>query len=448
MSARDDKRIPLAHEIEDTTLGSGERVASTAEQRRADPRASTGRGGFAVAGPITAGIAATTVVALPGMLVGGLSILIQHELGFNEAELGAAIAATFVSGAVMAVPAGRIAEQFGPRRTAWVGLACGLVALLGIGFLATSWASLVAFLIVAGAGITLVQLGVNVLVARAVPPNRQGLAYGAKQAAVPMASLLAGFAVPAVGLTLGWRVAFILGAVLVPIAAWRMPDTPPTRRVSSTPGKGLVPPNALVLLAIGVALASAGGNSAPAFTVLSAVDRGLSPSDAGLLLALGSLAGIVVRVAAGWLGDRLGRNALLIVVGLVGTGAVGFTGLALSDQPLLISLFTVLAFGGGWGWGGLVLLALTRTSPTAPGRAMGVVQVGPMAGAVLGPLMFGWLAATVSYSAAWSAMAFLALAGVVAILVSRRRLLEWQRAPGGPGPKLDRDVISRDEASY
>ena len=81
-----------------------------------------------------------------------------------------------------------------------------------------------------------------------------------------------------------------------------------------------------------------------------------------------------------------------------------FLGLALAAHPLLITLFTALAFGGGWGWGGLVLLALTRASPTALGRAMGIVQIGPMAGAVLGPLLFGALAANASFGAAWASL--------------------------------------------
>jgi MFS family permease len=386
--------------------------------------------GASVVAPIGAGIAATAAVALPNMLVGGLSILIQQELGFGEAELGAAIAATFVAGAVMAVPAGRIADRFGSQRTTWAGLACGLASLLGIGLLASAWASLVAFLLLAGAGITLVQLGVNVMVARAVPPNRQGLAYGAKQAAVPLASLLAGLALPIVGLTVGWRVAFVVAASVVLVAARQMPSVGAAHRSSSGAGDRSGPTQALILLTVGVALASAGGNSAPAFMVLTAVDRGIAPSHAGLLLAFGSLAGIAVRVAAGWLGDRLGRNALLLVCALVVTGAVGFVGLALSTHPLLIAFFTALAFGGGWGWGGLVLLALSRTNPTGLGRAMGIVQIGPMTGAVLGPLVFGGLASNVSFGAAWGFMAVLALAGVVTILVSRRRLLEPGSATG------------------
>lgn len=376
-----------------------------------------------VAARVTAGIAATTVVGMPTMLVGGLGILIQRDLGFGEAQLGGAVAASFVAGALAAVPAGRIAERFGPRRTTWLGLALAMVSLVGIGLVVRSWASLVAFLVLGGVGITMVQLGVNVLVARAVPASRQGLAYGAKQAAVPFASLLAGLAVPVIGVSLGWQPAFLLAAVIVPIVAWRMPDAAAVPARASDPGAGAVPLSGILLLTLGVVLASAGGNSAPVFIVPSAVDRGMEPAQAGLVLALGSLAGIIVRVTAGWLGDRLGRGSLLLVCALVGIGAVGFIGLAVAEHPLLIITFTVLVFGGGWGWGGLILLALVRTSRTAPGRAMGIVQVGPMTGAVLGPLVFGALAENVAFGVAWAVMAVLALLGVVTILIGRRRLI-------------------------
>ena len=380
-----------------------------------------------VAARVSAGIAATTVVALPTMLVGGLGILIQRDLGFGEAQLGAAVAASFVGGAIVAMPAGRIVERFGPRRTTLLGLTFGFASLLGIALVASTWVGLVVFLVLAGVGITTVQLGVNVLVARAVPPPRQGLAYGAKQAAVPLASLLAGLAVPVMGISVGWQPVFLVAALIVPLVALGMPDAPPTRPRDEETSAGTVPLNALVLLTLGVALASAGGNSAPVFIVPSAVDRGIAPAYAGLVLALGSTVGIVVRVAGGWLADRLGRGSLLLVAALVAIGAVGFLGLAVAEQPLLIAAFTVLVFGGGWGWGGLILLALARTNPTAPGRAMGVVQVGPMTGAVLGPLVFGAVAEHVAFGAAWAVMALFSLCGVATILVSRRRLL-------GPGP--------------
>lgn len=378
-------------------------------------------------GTLAVGIAATTVAALPTLLVGGLGILIREELRFGEAQLGAAVAASFASAAIVAAPAGRIAERLGPRLTTRIGLACGLGSMVGIALLTTSWAALVFFLALAGIGITTVQLGINVLLARRVPGQRQGVAFGAKQAAVPFASLLAGVAVPAVGLTLGWRAAFLLAAMLVPVVAWRMTDARRPEPLTASQA-GDAPSGPLILLAVGVALASAGGNATPVFVVPSAVASGIAPGPAGLVLAGGSLVGIAVRVMGGWLGDRLGRGSLLLVVTLVAAGAVGYLGLATSEHPVLIALSTALAFGGGWGWGGLILLALSRTNPNAPGRAMGLVQVGPMAGAVLGPLTFGVLAQQVAYSAAWAAMAVLAVAGATTIAVSRSWLVRTRAA--------------------
>ncbi|HEX5451318.1 MAG TPA: MFS transporter [Candidatus Limnocylindrales bacterium] len=404
-----------APRVADTIPGpGGHRLTRPASNRAPDPTPIP-----SPARSLAASIAVTAVVALPSLLVGGLAVLIQQDLDFGEAELGIAIAASFATGACIAVPAGRMAERIGPRRTTWLGLTFAFVALLGIGLVARSWPILVLFLIFAGAGVTTVQLGLNVLLARAVPPRRQGLAFGTKQAAVPFASLLAGLALPVIGLTVGWQVAFVLGAVLVPVVALGLPDAAPARLRADGPTDGSAPLAGLVLLMVGVALASAGGNSAPAFTVASAVNHGVEPSVAGLILAFGSLVGILVRVTAGWVGDRLGRGSLLLVVALIGVGSIAYVGLALTDHPVLIAIFTALAFGGGWGWGGLILLALTRTSPTAPGRAMGIVQVGPMTGAVLGPLVFGTLAEQVSFTAAWGAMALLALLGFATILVSR-----------------------------
>lgn len=369
------------------------------------------------------GIAATTVVALPALLVGGLGILIQQDLRFGQAELGASIAASFVAAALVAPRMGRLVEQIGARRTTWLGLGFGAISLLGIGLLARSWPMVALFLAVGGMGITTVQLGVNVLLARAVPSGSRGLAFGAKQAAVPFASLLAGIALPIIGLTLGWQAAFVLAALAIPLVMWRIPDVRPRPERASEAGREDASLGGLILLAVGVALASAGGNSTPAFIVASSTDRGIEPAQAGLVLAIGSLVGIAVRVTGGWVGDRLARGSLLLVVGLICVGAIGYMGLALAVHPALIILFTAFAFGGGWGWAGLILLTLTRTNPNALGRAMGIVQVGPMSGAVVGPLAFGLLADRVSFSAAWFAMSLLAVLAVVIILASRRRLL-------------------------
>jgi MFS family permease len=372
---------------------------------------------------VSVAVAVSSVVALPVPLVGGLAVLLQEDLGFGDAQLGTAIAAYFASGALASPLVGRLAERLGPRTTVWLGLACALGSLLGIALVARSWASLVVFLALGGIGNTVGQLGANMIVVRGVVAHRQGVAFGVKQAAVPLAALFAGLSVPAIGLTFGWRWAFILGALIAPLVAAAVPINDARPSGDGRSRQRDTPVDALILLAIGVALAAAGGDSSAAFVVVYLVDRGFSPADAGLALAAGSFVGLAVRVLAGWLGDRLGRGSLLLAAIFTAVGAVGYVGLAIGGHPALIVLSVTLAFGGGWGWSGLWLLAVSRSNPVAPGTAMGIVHMGGMVGAVVGPLAFGALAEQVAFSASWLLMAAMAMVGIGTMLLSRQRIL-------------------------
>lgn len=82
------------------------------------------------------------------------------------------------------------------------------------------------------------QLASNLTLSRYVPAHRLGLSFGIKQAAIPLATLLAGAAVPAVALTLGWRWAYGIGAVLALAALLISPrDTVGRERTPATPGE-------------------------------------------------------------------------------------------------------------------------------------------------------------------------------------------------------------------
>jgi len=65
----------------------------------------------------------------------------------------------------------------------------------------------------------------NALIATAVAPGRRGLAYGAKQAAIPAGVLLGGLAVPVFGVTVGWRWAYVAAAVVAVVVAVVLPST-------------------------------------------------------------------------------------------------------------------------------------------------------------------------------------------------------------------------------
>ncbi|WP_279580186.1 MFS transporter [Fodinicola feengrottensis] len=159
-------------------------------------------------------VTATVASVVPVFLVGGLSIFMSDELHLSPAGLGTLVAIYFACSAVASVPAGWCAEQLGATLVTRAGIVAAAACMAGIAFVAHSYAVLAAFLVLGGVANAFGQLGSNLSLAESVPARRQGLSYGVKQAAIPTSTLLAGIAVPALGLTVGWRWAFGLAAVI------------------------------------------------------------------------------------------------------------------------------------------------------------------------------------------------------------------------------------------
>ena len=88
-------------------------------------------------------------------------------------------------------------------------------------------------------------------------------------------------------------------------------------------------------------------------------------------------------------------------------------------DPLVQFVGVPLAFGAGWAWPGLFNLSVVRASPGRGTRATGITQTGTYVGGAVGPLVFGAIAESASYSAAWVVAAVLGLAASGAVLVGR-----------------------------
>jgi MFS family permease len=330
----------------------------------------------------------------------------------------------FATASLASAVVGRLVERIGARRGMRLAAAGSAASLLGVALLATSWAGLVACLVLGGLSNAVLHPATNLSLAREVRAGRQGLSFGIKQSAIPVATLLAGLAVPGIAVTLGWRWAFVGGAVLALAVAALVPaGTPggaPRPREEAREKDAHVWP--LVLLALGIGLGSTAAAPLGAFLVESSVAAGLRVETAGLLLALGSAVNIVVRIVFGHLADGMGGGRLLLVAGMLGIGVMGFVMLATGESALILP-GVLLAFGAGWGWPGLFHFAVVKTNPNAPAAATGVTQTGASGGAALGPLVFGLVVETASYDAAWLVSGAMALAALVAILVGRRMVL-------------------------
>ena len=373
--------------------------------------------------PMLLAVAVATAGVMPAFLTGGLAVQVREELGFGEAALGLAVALFFAFSSVSSVVFGRVVERLGAHRSMRLATVGSAASLLGVAVFARSWSLLVVCLVVGGFANAVAHPATHLSLAREIPPNRQGFSFGIKQAAIPTATLLAGLAVPVLALTVGWRWAFVGGALLALIVTFLVPaetheGVPKVKEARA----GDVRTGPLVLLAVGIGLGSTAATPLGAFIVESAVAAGVEVGRAGLLLALGSATGITVRVLFGHLADGMSGGRLRLVAGMLGAGAAGFVMLATGMDSLLV-IGTMLAFGAGWGWPGLFNFAIVKTNPGAPAAATGITQTGASGGAALGPLVFGLVLQATGYTTAWLLCGAIALLSATAILLGRYLLL-------------------------
>jgi MFS family permease len=355
---------------------------------------------------------------LPGFLVGALALQVRADLGVSVSQVGLGVTVFFAAGALGSGPGGRLAERIGGLMAMRLTVLTAAVAMAAIAALADSLAMLFVLLALGGLANGVAQPSINLFMAEAVPGDRQGLAFGVKQSAIPAAILVSGLALPALALPLGWRPTFAIcavGAAVVALAASRLegPELPSTREAAPLVSRPLL------LLTVGAAFASAGPSALGAYLVASAVDAGLPEGGAGLVVAAGSAASLVSRVLLGARADRRRDYGFGAVVALLAGGSLGFASIATGQEAALVA-GALVAFAIGWGWPGLFNLAVVDAHRAAPGAATGVTQVGIYVGASGGPALFGLLSSELGYGAAWATSAALALAAAVAIALAAR----------------------------
>jgi MFS family permease len=348
---------------------------------------------------VTGALTTTIAVSIPVFLVGGLAVQIGDELGFSPAGLGLAVSAYFGASALASIPAGALVERYGSTAVSRFGIGLAAASLLGVAAAARSLWSLIAILALGAGANALGQLASNTSLARHVPPRRQGLSFGVKQAAIPVCTLLAGASVPVVALTLGWRWAFVMAAVLAVAAIPLVPAENDDERKARGKG-GDRATGALVVLGIAAMLAAGAANGLGTFLVDSGVARGVAPGPAGLALTLGGAVCATARVLGGWQADRFPGRQVGVIAGLLATGAIGLALLAVSGTPALVA-GVLLGFGLGWAWPGLMNFAVVRLHPQAPAAATSITQTGIYAGGCVGPLCLGAIAAAAGYPTMW-----------------------------------------------
>lgn len=369
-------------------------------------------------------VLAATSGSLVVFLVGTLAVQIRDSLHFDTAELGVVIACYYAGAAAASIPFGGISERMGGARMMRIGALVMAILMLLIATVTNSVVLLGALMVPCGIASAIMQPATNLFLARRIPAERLGVAVGLKQAAVPLASVLGGLAVPSIGLTLGWRWAFVIASILAAGAVLLIPRsrTPWAARRSQPRSREAISVRPLVVLTIGFGLGIFTATGIAAFLVTGAVAGGMGKGAAGLLAALVGLIAVAVRIGMGFQADRREGGHLLVVASTIAIGACGSAVLVVSAESHALWLYVVgaaVALGVGWGWNGLFNFAIVQLHLGAPALATSVTQVGGRAGGVAGPFVVGILITNVSYAAAWGVTAAAAMASALIMLVGR-----------------------------
>lgn len=379
---------------------------------------------------IATALSVSIAAVMPVFLFGGLAVQITGELGMSVGTIGLVAGLYFAVCGLTAVPAGHLVERFGVPGVARlaVGLAAG--SMLAIAAVAHDPVTLTVLMLLSAPANGLGQLSANAVLSNWAPKRRKGVLFGAKQASVPLCTMLAGIMVPVIALTAGWRWAFVAGAAiallaLIPLTGLGRPS-PPRRS-----GDGRRLDRRLLVFAAATFLGGAAAAPLGSFLTTYAVDIGATESFAGLNLTVGGLAGVIARITVGALADRRGGGELGIIIVMLLGGAAGIAALT-TGQTWLLPLGTAAGFALGWAWPGLMNFAVTKRYPDTPAAATSITQTGVYAGGAIGPIAFGLIVDHVGWTAGWTVVAASMAAAAVFILVGARLTAEHRRAGHDP----------------
>jgi NNP family nitrate/nitrite transporter-like MFS transporter len=373
------------------------------------------------------------------VLIGALANSIAPALGLDDFQRGLLLAVPLLSGALLRLPLGALADRYGARRTALLGMTLTLVPLL-LGWL---WADRYPAMMVVG-----VLLGVAgasfaaalPLASRWYPPEYQGLAMGiagAGNSGTVLATLFCPLLVRSLG---DWHLVFALALipillvlVVFAVLAKDSPSQPPPQRLTDYVAVLRERDAWWFCLFYSVTFGGFVGFSMFLNTFFSKQFFQAEPEYgkvyAGYFATLCVISGSFLRPVGGYLSDRFGGIRILTFL----FAGVGATMLALATLPPLAATAALLFLG-------MALLGLGNGSvfqlvPQRFAREIGVITgivgaAGGVGGFFLNMLMGSLKQSTGSYAGGFLIFGLVGLGCAVALVrVSR----SWEATFVGRG---------------
>ena len=253
--------------------------------------------------------------------------LYAKSFGVSASAIGLSVAAYGLARMFVSPPCGQLADRFGRRPTLAIG---GLITALGNLWcaLASSYPEFVAARFIAGAGAGIVITAGQIVLADITTPERRGRVIAIYQGtfifAVGIGPLPGGVIADHLGLAAPFLSYAFAGVVLTGVAWLAVPETRELARMRSAAtaiaASSWWSQASRLLRQIGyllvccVSLVNALARTGGLFCIVpvfGAVRLGLSVSQIGLGLAVGSFIGAICAYPAGMLVDRFGRKTVI-----------------------------------------------------------------------------------------------------------------------------------------
>jgi ACS family D-galactonate transporter-like MFS transporter len=350
-----------------------------------------------------AGVATTWLVVLC-QLAHGLTFtaiplllpLVRADLGITFTEAGLLSAVATLSYALGQIPAGFLADRFGPRRPFFIGLIGWSALSLGFALIHVFWLALVSQFIAGAFRAMMFAPGLSLL-ASWFPPERRATAMSLYMVGGFAGNIVLALAGPLLAGFYGWRTALtllavpgLIGALVFRAAAQEQPRRQQSSRLALSD---------IVQLARHPVMWACCGLQFARFSVVTSfvvwlpsflvADRGLSVQAAGFIVAMGAALTAASNMAGGYVSDRLRNPPLVIGASFAALACTSVLLVTVNSMPLLLAVIAIGAIFLQFYFGPLFIVPVEVLGPRIAGTATGVGNLCANIGGLMTAVAFG-----------------------------------------------------------
>jgi MFS transporter, ACS family, D-galactonate transporter len=384
-----------------------------------------------------AALTVTLVVVCQGfnmLTVGGIALflpLIREDLGMSFAQAGMLSAVSTFTYALGQIPAGVLADRFGPKRLFFLGILGSTLLSFNFGTLHT-YTGAIANQIASGAFRALIFAPGLTLVASWFPADRKATAMGVYVIGGVSGNILLSLVGPFLAIRYGWRPTFMGFALLgvciafVYLALGReKPAAGPRHPVGLLEVFQLFR-YPIMWVCAGIQFIRFAVTTSFNFWLPSLLvsDRGLSLEAAGLVTAMGALLTAAANPLGGYVSDRLRNPPLVIGASLAVLACTSGLLVMVDSVPLLVLVIAVNSVFLQFYFGPLFSVPLEALGQRVAGMSAGFSNMF----ANLGALTFAYALGVVKDSSGAFKWGFVATGAVCVVGVALAVVLSRMRA--------------------